>query len=143
MNFESPIELGKSNNCPRTIYPFLSTSNIDFGIERIPIHSKIPLHSHSDQEEVITVLGGSGIAKIGQQTVSIKPGTVLYIPRNVEHELISTGRASGTQIGTLNAETPSKEINVNDGALWISYSFTPVDVCNHFAKRMRVIADNE
>lgn len=49
---------------PRTIYPLIKTSHLDFGVEEVAVGSEIPWHHHEDKEEVIFVWRGRGRAYI-------------------------------------------------------------------------------
>ena len=44
--------------------------------------------SHHDEEEVYIVISGNGRVRIGDVVNETEPGTVMYIPRNAEHESI-------------------------------------------------------
>ncbi len=52
----NPLDLGSQGDNLRTVYPLIFTSDIDFGVERVPINSAIPPHLHEEKDEVITVL---------------------------------------------------------------------------------------
>ncbi len=49
LNFESKsdsaVSLGSKDDNPRTIFPLIYTSEIDFGLEKIPANSAIPAHA--------------------------------------------------------------------------------------------------
>jgi len=48
-------------------------------------------HSHDDAENVFYVLQGRGIAILDGKRIPIEPGTLVFIPPKVEHEVHSTG----------------------------------------------------
>lgn len=54
---------------------------------------KVPLHSH-EQEEVYYIVSGKGEIQLGEEKLSVRDGSAVYIPPNVEHELRNTGAAS-------------------------------------------------
>ena len=85
------------------------------GLEEIDPHSEIPLHFHSESEEIIFVYGGQGKAFVGDEVADLKPGTVIYLPPNVEHRFVNTG----------------------DEPLWITWTLSPPG----FEKQIRRIAD--
>ena len=61
-------------------------SKMTFGIVQINADQTNPVHVHPNCEEHIYVLSGSCEHKIGSQTVTLKTGDVLRIPRGVPHK---------------------------------------------------------
>lgn len=53
--------------------------------------SRIPLHKHTDQEEAMFVIQGTGILKCGDEEYPLEPGTCIFSPIGVDHEIINTG----------------------------------------------------
>ena len=60
-------------------------SRMTFGIVEVNAGQTNPLHVHPNCEEVIYVLSGSCEHRIGKQTVVLKTGDALRIPRGVPH----------------------------------------------------------
>ncbi len=107
-------------NAPRTLYTLIEPSthkNTQFamGLEEIDPHSEIPRHSHSHAEEIIFVFKGKGQAYINNEVTDLTPGTVIYLPPNVEHRFV----------------------NIGDEPLWITWTLSPPG----FEKQIRKIAD--
>ncbi len=107
-------------DAPRTLYTLVqpntrNTKHFAMGLEEIDPNSEIPLHSHSEAEEIIFVFSGEGIAYVDDEEGSLKPGAVIYIPPNVEHRFVNTG------------DTP----------LWITWTLSPPG----FEKQIRKVAD--
>ena len=105
---------------PRTLYTLVEpntvgTEHFSMGLEEVDPNSEIPLHSHSESEEIIFVYGGHGKAFVGDEVADLKPGTVIYLPPNVEHRFVNTG----------------------DEPLWITWTLSPPG----FEKQIRRIAD--
>ena len=44
-----------------------NTEHFAMGLEEIDPHSEIPMHSHSEAEEIIFVFGGKGKAYVGDE----------------------------------------------------------------------------
>ncbi len=61
-------------------------SKMTFGIVQINADQTNPLHVHPNCEEHIYVLSGSCEHRIGSQTITLKAGDVLRIPRGVPHK---------------------------------------------------------
>lgn len=104
---------------PRTLYTLIEpdtvgTEHFAMGLEEIDPNSEIPAHSHSDAEEIIFVFGGEGKAYVADEIADLNPGTVIYIPRHVEHRFVNTG----------------------DEPLWITWTLSPPG----FEKQIRQIA---
>lgn len=107
-------------DAPRTLYTLIepktrNTAQFAMGLEEIDPHSEIPMHSHSEAEEIIFVYGGEGKAYVDGEEADLKPGTVIYLPPNVEHRFVNTG----------------------DEPLWITWTVSPPG----FEKQIRKIAD--
>ena len=107
-------------DAPRTLYTLIepktqNDTQFAMGLEEIDPHSEIPMHSHSHAEEIIFVFGGVGKAYIDDEVTELKPGSVIYLPPNVEHRFVNTG----------------------DEPLWITWTLSPPG----FEKQIRKIAD--
>jgi quercetin dioxygenase-like cupin family protein len=105
---------------PRTLYTLIepntrNTEHFAMGLEEIDPNSEIPMHSHSEAEEIIFVFGGKGKAFVDDEVAELIPGTVIYIPPNVEHRFVNTG----------------------DEPLWITWTLSPPG----FEKQIRKISD--
>ncbi len=53
-----------------------------------------PVHCH-DAEEVVVILKGSGVAKLGEQEQTFAAGDTLILPKNVVHQIICTEAIEG------------------------------------------------
>jgi hypothetical protein len=64
-----------------------------------PNVSKIPLHTHKDSQEAMSVIQGKGILKVNAKEIEMLPGTVIFSPPGVEYDIVNVGdgpsRASG------------------------------------------------
>lgn len=93
---------------PRTLYPCVEpgttgTRQFSMGLQQVDPHSKIPLHSHDEAEEILFVIGGRAIATVGDETVEIVPGSVVFIPPKTNHGFV----------------------NDEDEPLWLTWTFSP------------------
>lgn len=107
-------------DAPRTLYTLIepnthNDTQFAMGLEEIDPHSEIPMHSHSQAEEIIFVFGGKGKAYIGEEVKDLTPGSVIYLPPNVEHRFVNTGNEP----------------------LWITWTLSPPG----FEEQIRKIAD--
>jgi mannose-6-phosphate isomerase-like protein (cupin superfamily) len=48
-------------------------------------------HTHADIDQAVYVCGGRALAEIGDERAEVGPGTALWIPAGVPHELTSLG----------------------------------------------------
>ena len=62
------------------------------GLMRMPAGTGAEAHSHPN-EQWIYVLEGTFKAKIGDEEVVVKPGSVLYVPANAVHSGMATPEA--------------------------------------------------
>eukprot|EP00475_Leptophrys_vorax_P027145 TRINITY_DN386_c0_g1_i1.p1 TRINITY_DN386_c0_g1~~TRINITY_DN386_c0_g1_i1.p1 ORF type:complete len:153 (-),score=36.83 TRINITY_DN386_c0_g1_i1:432-860(-) len=112
------IELGSALDNPRTVFPLIFHKETDFGLERVPMGSAIPPHIHEHKDEVIVMIKGSGRARVGEQTMDMKVGDVMFIPRGTEHTLVNLADKGQFVDGSIdNAD--------QEGAMWITWSFAP------------------
>lgn len=51
----------------------------------------IPEHRHEDAAEILYVEDGSGVARVGERELAVRPGAALYIPPGELHDLRSDG----------------------------------------------------
>lgn len=68
------------------------TKNISLGVNVTEVGSKIPAHTHQEQEEVMYVVSGNGVFIINDtQEYPVSAGSALYAPPGVKHELVNRG----------------------------------------------------
>ncbi len=65
--------------------------NLNFGLATFPPDSKAPPHMHETQEEIIFILSGRGKFATAERTVPLEPGTAVFIPPGLEHQIVVTG----------------------------------------------------
>jgi len=62
-------------------------------------------HRHENEEQVFSILGGSGVVTVGGQRRNIKEGDAIYLPPRLTHSMKNTGShplrflAVGAKIG--------------------------------------------
>src|SRR5262245_8795880 len=55
-------------------------------IYRLPARSRSwPRHCHTENEEAVFVLDGSGTIEIGAERIALRPGDYVTIPRGLDH----------------------------------------------------------
>lgn len=59
-------------------------------VRYVEVGGMVPPHTHTD-EETIFYMEGRGLARVGQQEVRIKPGTMIVIPPGTVHSSIREG----------------------------------------------------
>jgi len=70
------------------------TNLVELALIRWPRGSKGAMASHKDKEQTFFVLKGRGRVTIGNETEDIKPGNVVFVPRNTPH----TSEAFGEEL---------------------------------------------
>ncbi len=70
--------------------------------QTIAAHATTPVHSHAC-EEVILVMGGSGVCRFEDREIPFKADQTLVIPGNVVHQICNTGDEDLHIIATLAA----------------------------------------
>jgi mannose-6-phosphate isomerase-like protein (cupin superfamily) len=65
--------------------------NLSFCTEDIVPGRKIRVHKHLENDEVVFIQSGAGIFTLGEKTIDVKTGTVVFVPRGVWHGLENSG----------------------------------------------------
>ena len=58
--------------------------------EDIAVGDRIPLHTH-DVDEAITILDGTGVARLGDEERPVGEGAVIFVPAGVPHGTTNSG----------------------------------------------------
>lgn len=66
-------------------------NGISFCIEDLIPGRKMRVHKHLNNDELIFVHKGEGTLTLDEQTINVKTGTVIYVPRGIWHGLDNTG----------------------------------------------------
>ena len=69
----------------------VGATQISMGTNVTEVGSRIPLHSHKDSEEAMFVIQGKGKLICGGEEYDLNPGTAIFSPLGVEHEIINVG----------------------------------------------------
>ena len=65
--------------------------NLTVGWATFPAGSAPPGHVHPTQEEIIYIITGTGELVTPEGTVTLEPGTAVYIPVGLHHATVSHG----------------------------------------------------
>ncbi len=57
----------------------------------MPKGSEVPLHVHAKEDEIFHVLEGEVKLMLGDETIHVKKGTIIYLPRNIQHGIKTLG----------------------------------------------------
>ena len=92
---EEEIE-GEKRQPPRVSKILISehtvgATKISMGTNVTEVGSRIPLHTHTDSEEAMFVIQGRGKLVADGKEYDLYPGTAIYSPLGVEHEIINAG----------------------------------------------------
>jgi len=61
------------------------TNRLEFVVVQWPSGSKGALVAHKEKEQTFFILSGSGWVTIGEETEPVKPGEIIFVPRNTPH----------------------------------------------------------
>jgi mannose-6-phosphate isomerase-like protein (cupin superfamily) len=61
------------------------TNKFEFVVVQWPSHSKGTMVAHKEKEQSFFILSGEGKVTIGEETEDVKPGDLIFVPRNVPH----------------------------------------------------------
>ena len=78
----------------RTVKEFVGpddANHLAMGLVEFPPGSDAPAHTHDAQEEIVFVLSGVGSVLLDGQPFSLHPGTFVFIPPGVQHQVRNEG----------------------------------------------------
>ena len=61
------------------------TSRFEFVVVEWPPNNKGTMVAHSEKEQTFYILSGNGKVTIGDETEEVKPGHIVFVPRNTPH----------------------------------------------------------
>jgi len=79
-----------------------------FGIVRIDAGKTNALHLHPNCEELMYILSGSGITRVGDTVVSLHPGDLVRIPAGVLHQ--ATAAESAPLVAAISYSSASRQV---------------------------------
>lgn len=65
---------------------------ISFCVEEQSPGRKMRVHKHLDNDELIFIHGGEGTLTLDEETIEVKTGDVVFVPRGTWHGLDNTGK---------------------------------------------------
>lgn len=71
-----------------TYSEFLRVPAMSLGLYTLPAGSTDPQHPHHE-DEVYHVLAGAGVLRVAGQDITVAPGSIVYVPKLVEHRFHS------------------------------------------------------
>src|SRR5262245_8254533 len=60
-------------------------------VQEMAAGSRVPIHLHEKEDEIIFIQRGSGRATLGAQTLTLRAGSVLFVPQGTWHGGENTG----------------------------------------------------
>ena len=79
------LQRGKGNTVTIKVDPKTGSPNMALGTQNLEAGSGIPVHMHEQEDEVLFVHEGGGVAVLGDQRKIIGKGDTVYIPHGVWH----------------------------------------------------------
>ena len=62
-----------------------------YTVNAVAVNDEIPSHRHEDASHVLYIVSGRGTALVGGESVALKPGLVVHIPKGIVHSLKADG----------------------------------------------------
>ena len=72
----------------------------DTSVALVSLSTPLPAHYHAAHEELVYVLRGEGSMQLGAETVALRPGLLIQIPRGVVHAVTPRGALHALSIFT-------------------------------------------
>src|SRR5262245_11935599 len=70
-------------------------------VRLLQMREPLASHRHADTDEMLYVVAGEGAAHIGDQVVALKAGTMILVPRTMEHSIERRGKNPLMMLSTL------------------------------------------
>jgi hypothetical protein len=70
-------------------------------VRLLQMRDPIAAHRHADVDELLYVVAGEGVAKVGGQVVPLKAGTMVVVPHTTEHAIERRGKNPLMLLSTL------------------------------------------
>jgi len=86
-NFNLAELIAKSEQRGTPYLEFLRVPQLSCGLYRLGTHARDTQSAH-DEDEVYFVIKGRARMIIGGQATTIQPGSILYVPADVDHEFV-------------------------------------------------------
>ncbi len=61
------------------------TSRCEFVVVEWPPHNRGAMVAHKEKEQTFFILSGTGKVTVGDETMDVKPGHIVFVPRNTPH----------------------------------------------------------
>jgi quercetin dioxygenase-like cupin family protein len=62
-----------------------------YTVGAVAVKDEIKAHRHKDGDHVLYIVSGQGTMSHGDQTITLKPGMVVHVPKGVVHALKAQG----------------------------------------------------
>lgn len=69
-----------------------SVEGLAVGMTILPPGKASSFHSHDEESETWVVVAGEGEVRVGDERETVGPECVIFLPRNIKHQIINTGR---------------------------------------------------
>jgi len=67
----------------------------------MPVGGGVPAHVHTREDETHVITRGHFRFYVGTQTIDAPVGTVVFLPRNVPHQIVNVGTEPGEDVVTI------------------------------------------
>ena len=94
----------QGNHMTRLIAPSIGASEVMAWRATMDAGAASPPHRH-DHEEIVVMLSGTLLAKIGEQEAVLTPGDACLIPASTLHQVINTGTDPCSMLITMQVGT--------------------------------------
>jgi mannose-6-phosphate isomerase-like protein (cupin superfamily) len=90
---EGEVIKRKGNSVTVKVDPRTGSPGMAMGTQALDPGAGIPVHMHEQEDEVLFIHGGRGVAVLGEQKKDVGQGDTVFIPHGVWHGVESRGEA--------------------------------------------------
>jgi quercetin dioxygenase-like cupin family protein len=88
--FDVGKELGKASQ-GRSVVNVPLLKKAEYTVNAVAVKDEIPTHRHENGNHVLYIVSGQGTATVGAESIPLKAGVLVHIPRGVEHRIQAQG----------------------------------------------------
>jgi mannose-6-phosphate isomerase-like protein (cupin superfamily) len=109
-NYKKPFNFEEAQKKGFTRKTLFETEHMRFSIYMILPGQENPLHRHPLSDEILAFTHGSGECVVGDEVVSVEPGSVLFIPLDVPHAVKNTNKLETLACTVVQSPLPCEHV---------------------------------
>jgi len=109
-HYKEPFNFEEAQSRGFTRKTLFETEHMRFSIYMILPCQENPLHRHPLSDEILAFTHGAGECVVGDEIVSVEPGSVLFIPQDVPHAVRNTHKTETLGCTVVQSPLPCEHV---------------------------------